>query len=170
MANLELSKQRRGLVAIRWSDGSHRYPARSPNRATKRHSRNLPCRSLGSSCPRCDFLRTDFLRMPGSGLLCNSSGSRVAQIVTSPEYWISRQCGQPEEQWKRPDRTETVGPPTDNLRCRAFALLTSHRSFAILLWAHHRGTHARWQVRNAPGPSRFDGLEDPRSHGAVRWL
>ena len=58
-------------------------PARSANLAAKRHSRNLPCRSLGSSRPRSDFLRTDFLRMLGSGILRNSSGSRAAQILVS---------------------------------------------------------------------------------------
>ncbi len=58
-------------------------PARSPNLAAERHSRNLPCRSLGSSSPGCDFLRTDFLGMLGSGLLRNSSGSRAAQILVS---------------------------------------------------------------------------------------
>jgi hypothetical protein len=71
---------------------------------------------------------------------------------------------------KRPDRTEKVGRPTNNLRCRAFALLTSHRSFVIPLWVFHRSSRGRRKSGNSSGDSRLDGLEDPFDHGAVARL
>ena len=90
---LEPSKQRRGLVAI---DGAMALIVILLVVQIWLLSATLETFLAGhswSSYPRCYFLRTDFLGMPGFGPLRDASRSRVAEALTSETTRASSTTG-----------------------------------------------------------------------------